>query len=150
MNQDKEKDQNFLPDGAKALLEGIHAIIIAFRQENNIPETRFTTDAGLSKNSLGVVEKEKYTKKGKRSTIDLFTMVKILNHYPNLKVRIGEYLVGDIEEKGTLVQIGAAVTGDPDQRIAITEQEIAELKLKADDHERRLARLEKKKPVLPG
>ena len=103
MNQRKKKDQNFLPNGANALLEGIHAIILAYRMENNIPETRFATEAGLNKNSLGVVEEEVYTAKHKRSTIDLLTLAKILNHYPNLKIKIGEYLSDNKKENITSV-----------------------------------------------
>jgi hypothetical protein len=101
LNQVKKIDQNFLPEPEEALLDQIHAIVVGYRTGSSIDKGKFATDAGLLKNSLLAVEDKVYTEKGKRSTIDLLTLVKILIKYPALKRRLGEYLCRNTEENLT-------------------------------------------------
>lgn len=75
-----------------AFLRQIHGLIVAFRKEKSIAIGKFATDAGLKKNALGSIEEEKMTDKGRVSTVDLWSLVKIMIRYPELKDRIGNHL----------------------------------------------------------
>lgn len=109
--------------------------------DNNLPPSRFATDAGLNKNSLGVVEKEIYTQNGRRSTIDLHTLVKILNQYPQLKIKIGDYLSGNKEKNITPVQ---EVSADEDFKDVVRR-----LNKCRDDYDRKVKENEELKKNIP-
>lgn len=84
-----------------AVLKEIHALIVKYRKEHGIAVGEFATKAGLKKNSLAVIEEETYTKKGKLSTIDLATLVKILIQYDELRILLADYLRGNTDKNIT-------------------------------------------------
>jgi DNA-binding XRE family transcriptional regulator len=115
------------------LLRLIHSMIIDYRAEKGFGHNEFAKLAGLPNTALVPIEEEKLTEKGKLRTIDLMTLLKIFNGFPELKERILNYLSRNTEKKPT-----PAINTFIKMDITDLQRELAELKgiLDQTDEER--------------
>jgi hypothetical protein len=115
----------------ESILKHIHGLILAYREEKGLGDNKFAKGAKLPKTALVPIEGEKRTDKGKLRTIDLATLIKIFNGYPELKERILNYLRGTTEENSTSVGNGKQslvkrvpdfLAGDPEGEEKVRER----------------------------
>lgn len=87
------------------LVDKIHMAILSYRESSGLSNNEFCRRAGLSTNTLKIMEGErKYTEgKNERSTIGLLQVLKIISTYPALSGQIADYIRGNTEDKLTPV-----------------------------------------------